>query len=463
MGSLRKEHDRNRVGWRLQFYTHDRRRRSLWLGDIGKRSAEQIARHVDELLNCSAAAIPPRAETAKWLADAPDRIAKRLISYGIASEADRRIQGDEGRLIAAFMDAYIASRDDWKRRSKINYTQARDWLVKYTGKSKPMRDFTQSDGERWHRWLISDGGLAATTASQHVKRCRQMLKVAVRDGLIPKNPLEGVKTAPDCNRDKDFYVTPEIAKQLIEEAPNPEWRLIIALVRYAGLRCPSEVLRLRWTDVLWDKSRVIVSAPKTERYAGKDQRVLPIFPQLLPHLKFLFDEVQPGTKVKENAFVIRQYRAIDANLRTELNRIIRRTGNQPWEKPFINMRASCRTELENTGKYATHVLNAWFGHSTAIAHKHYLQVADEDYNRAVGKEEKANGGEPAQEAIDASSEIGTASESQDDCGDICGATIANQGNSDNTAEVGTPIKNPCLTPAAGVEHGYQYTPEDSNL
>lgn len=408
-----------------------------------------MSRHIDELCNAAAANIPPRAETTRWIAEAPERIAKRLISYGLASESDIKIQGDEGRFIAAFMDHYIANRDGWAKRSTINYSQSRDWLIKFVGTDKTLRDFTRAEGERWYRWMLADDKLASTTASQHVKRCRQMLKHAVEDGLLDKNPLLGMKTAPDVNREKDFYVTPELTVQLIDEAPNAEWRLVIALVRYGGLRCPSEVLKLRWTDILWDKSRIIVNAPKTERYVGKDQRIIPIFPRLRPHLEYLFNERQPGIETKANAFVIRQYRSQNANLRTELNRIVFRTGNQPWDKPFINMRASCRTELENTGKYATHVLNAWFGHSTAIAHKHYLQVTEDDYARATGEQQKTTHKKDTAEATQINGGVTG--------GDIC----ANQDNPADTAEVGTPSKNPCLTSLGDVQHGYQYTPEES--
>ena len=40
-----------------------------------------------------------------------------------------------------------------------------------------------------------------------------------------------------------------------------------ALSRYGGLRCPSEHLALKWSDVDWDKSRIRVPSPKTEHHA----------------------------------------------------------------------------------------------------------------------------------------------------------------------------------------------------
>ncbi len=48
------------------------------------------------------------------------------------------------------------------------------------------------------------------------------------------------------------------------------------------------------------------------------------------------------------------------------------------------LRASRRTELERSGKYANHVVNDWFGHSGAIAETHYLQTTEDDFGLAIG-------------------------------------------------------------------------------
>jgi integrase len=46
----------------------------------------------------------------------------------------------------------------------------------------------------------------------------------------------------------------------MEYAPDAEWRLMIALWRFAGLRAASEVLMLKWEDILWDQKLIIVRA-----------------------------------------------------------------------------------------------------------------------------------------------------------------------------------------------------------
>ena len=59
-------------------------------------------------------------------------------------------------------------------------------------------------------------------------------------------------------------------------------RLLVALSRYGGLRCPSECLRLRWLDIDSATERITITSPKTEHHNGKGTRVIPLFSELRP-------------------------------------------------------------------------------------------------------------------------------------------------------------------------------------
>ena len=61
--------------------------------------------------------------------------------------------------------------------------------------------------------------------------------------------------------------------------------------RYGGLRCPSEVLGLRWGDVNWQHGRFVVHVPKLEHNDGKETRTMPIFSELRPYLQAVLDEL----------------------------------------------------------------------------------------------------------------------------------------------------------------------------
>ena len=164
---------------------------------------------------------------------------------------------------------------------------------------------------------------------------------------------------------------------------NSRMNLIFALSGYGGLRCPSEHLALRWCDVDWARSRIRIPSPKTEHHPGGDSRVIPLFPELLPILREAFEQAEPGTE-----YVVTRYRDATQNLRTQLERIIRRAGVKPWPKLFQNLRSTRESELART--WPLHVVTKWIGNSQFVALKHYLQVTDDDYERAASASDRAD-------------------------------------------------------------------------
>ena len=102
--------------------------------------------------------------------------------------------------------------------------------------------------------------------------------------LTDENPFTYVEAGSQVNKDREHEVTVEETNRLINACTNTKARLIIALARFAGLRVPSELVGIRWSEVDWEKNRFVVHSPKTER-KGKTQRVVPIFDLDKPYLK----------------------------------------------------------------------------------------------------------------------------------------------------------------------------------
>ena len=101
-----------------------------------------------------------------------------------------------------------------------------------------------------------------------------------------------------------------------------------------------------------------------------------MFPELQEHLNAVWDT--PG---EDQEFVITRYRDKNSNLRTQLERIIRKAGLTPWPKLFQNLRSTRETELAES--LPIHVVCQFLGNSEAVAKKHYLQVTDEHFKQAV--------------------------------------------------------------------------------
>ena len=140
------------------------------------------------------------------------------------------------------------------------------------------------------------------------------------------------------------------------------------------LRVPSETHILTWADVDWDKGRLTVHSPKTERYPGKDKRLVPIVPTLMAILQDAYDAAKDGT---ERVCVLSRN-----NLHREARRILIRAGITPWRDLFKTLRQGCDTEWKQS--FPSYAVDGWLGHSEQVSRKHYLTIPDELWGRVVG-------------------------------------------------------------------------------
>ncbi len=361
---------------RIQFSGLDRKRRTLYAGKISARAAEDLKRLVEGILEAADVGADLSPTLAKRLDDLSDDVNTKMVAVGLSHPRESR----RPEHLAAFCDAYIASRRDLKPRTRINLEQARKKLVAYFGAKIRLDDVTAADAVRYARWLEApDGGrLSPNTARRLLGRAKQIFSVAVDDELLAKNVFKqkAVKCTVTGNRDRMHFVTVDVARKVMDACPSIEWKLIFALARWGGLRTPSETLALRWGDVLWDNGRIRVPVPKLEHHEGHGERWLPIFPELRPLLEQAFDAAETGTE-----FVISRTRNSGVNLRTQMLRIIHAADVTAWEKLFQNLRSTRATELAE--KYPSHVVAAWLGHSVEVGAKHYMQVTDEHFATAT--------------------------------------------------------------------------------
>jgi integrase len=227
-----------------------------------------------------------------------------------------------------------------------------------------------------------------------------LFRSMVRNKVISENPFADVKSSAAGIRDRQRFVTRDEILRVLDACPNHHWRSIVALARYGGLRCPSEVLSLRWQDVDWDTGRIVVQSPKTEHHAGQATRTIPLFPELRPILCEAFDLAPDGAvyvvdeKFRKAAMGPGGW--ANANLRTTFEKIVRRAGIETWPRLFHNLRASRETELVE--KFPVQVVTSWLGNTQAVAMRHYLMTTAEHFDLAVKGDAAALANEAAQKA-----------------------------------------------------------------
>ncbi len=352
----------------IQYVGMDGKRRSIRLGKVSQRLAEQVKVRVEILAAAQATGHVTDADTIRWLSTIDDALASKLAKVGLSQKRD-------ASTLAGFIDGYIVSRTDLKPRTVFLCTQARGYMVEYFGEGKLIRSITPGDGDEFRLHLLGKG-LSENTTRRVIGRCKQFFNAAIRRKLIHENPFADLSGAVRATPERFHFISREDADKIIDACPTAEWRVIFALSRFGGLRCPSEHLALRLDDIDWANDRINVRSPKTEHHEGKDSRWIPLFPELRTCLMEVAEQAEPGAE-----YVITSYRDDSVNLRTGLMRIMKRAGVKPWPKLFQNLRSTRETELAET--FPMHVVCGWIGNSQPVAMKHYLQTTDEHFRQAV--------------------------------------------------------------------------------
>ncbi len=352
---------------RVQFTDGQGNRKTIRLGKISKRLAQNFTNNLEDLIASRSLRSAPAEKTTLWLTGLDDELYEKLHKVGLVSKRGSATLGE-------FTRTYIDGRADIKPSTRINMNRARAYLLEHFDANKPLRDITEGDAEDWKQHMVRSGR-ADNTIRKAAGRIRQFFKAAQQRELVSRNPFLVVPAAVKPVHNRFFFVTRPMMDKVLAACPDLEWRLIFSLARYGGVRCPSEVLALTWSDVLWDDDKIRIVSAKTESQ-GKASRLIPLFPELRDLLLGAFEAAEDGAE-----HVITRYRDKGVNLRTQAHRIIKRAGLEPWEKVFQNLRSTRETELAET--YPLHVVTNWIGNSELVAAKHYLQTTNEHYDRAV--------------------------------------------------------------------------------
>ncbi|HEX4612123.1 MAG TPA: phage integrase SAM-like domain-containing protein, partial [Urbifossiella sp.] len=230
--------------------------------------------------------------------------------------------------------------------------------------------------------------LGPGTIGRLLRHCRTVFKFAAKKGYIATNPFADVSAPSPLDPERQAaYAEASDVETLIAAAPQ-HMKIILALARYCGLWCPSEALKLKWTEVYLDRDtpEMLVHAPKTEHHAGKGTRVVPVFAALRPHLEAARRASAPGAVyVVAGEWADRQRErttkaggAKNVNLSNQFDPVLKAAGLPGWPAPFVTFRASCQTDLHHIPGLTADTIARWMGHSAVVGSQHYHRIWGEE-------------------------------------------------------------------------------------
>src|SRR5262245_23509882 len=133
----------------IQLVCQDGKRRSIRLGPVNKKIANEVKLKVESLHAISVANLPMDAETAKWVDGVGDDLAAKLAAVGL-------IPSREAKTLGAFLAAYMERRKaDAKGSTLTNLTTVNNNLTDFFGADCSVRAVTVEKAEEFKTHLLT--------------------------------------------------------------------------------------------------------------------------------------------------------------------------------------------------------------------------------------------------------------------------------------------------------------------
>lgn len=233
------------------------------------------------------------------------------------------------------------------------------------------------------------------TVNISLKILRSALAQARRDGLIDVNEAERVTMIRVKAREQSRRPFTLGELRQIMAVANAEWRGLILMGLYTGLRL-SDVATLTWANVDLQQREIRVVSGKTDR-----QQILPIAQTLLKYLEALPSSDDPNGPLFTEAFAARQRSQYGGTLSNQFHLILVSAGlakkrphtksgegrsakRAPSELSFHSLRHTATSLLKNAG-VSDVVARDIIGHESVAVSRNYTHIDSETKRQAVDK------------------------------------------------------------------------------
>jgi integrase len=369
---MRPSVSRDSKGLRIDLELPSGKRATLRLRRFGvtkRQDYEAVAVRLAELIASKNINIAASTTACEWLQGLDGNLYRRLQQWGLVPSRDRDITLHD--LLDLFFGTVAKS-------TKPGTLNVRNRAVRHAKRFFPpqlmVSAMTVEDGLEFRNWMLGLPGQQGRSMSEHTvrKTCgviHQALRYAVRRGIITVSPFadQRIPKTAGRNSERHEYVSRDSVLLMMGAAPSAEHRLLIGLGRYAALRLPSEAVDLKWEDIDWSRRVMRVRSPKTMHVPGKEQRDVPIFPELYR----LLEEAKP-LDFNQSDYLL-PYLRLHSNLNMVVRRIGAAAGINQYPKALHALRASCETDWLRQFKQPD-VAASWTGHSVQVMYEHYIHL-----------------------------------------------------------------------------------------
>mgnify|MGYP006270548299 CR=1 len=268
-----------------------------------------------------------------WLDELPPDMQERLATRGLVDES-------ESITVGRWSERYQAEkRGTWSDGTAKKVGASLRSFVGHVGPDLRVAELTPEACSAWA--MVERGRVSESTAGQRIGDVKTWFNAAIKRGLMESNPIRHEKSGT-LPRERMHYVDDDEAYRLIEACPSLEWKVVVALARYAGLRVPDEPPRLVWSDDDAEGRRLRVPKGKTRRKRGKGWTVVPVPPILAD----LLEQLRPRGARPSDRIITIPYTSCSG----VLTRAMQRAGLS-WPARWQMLRASYATWVRQFVKW----------------------------------------------------------------------------------------------------------------
>jgi integrase len=260
--------------------------------------------------------------------------------------------------------------------TKAGYTIGVAHLQKFFGENTKLTDISVKRIEEFKQSRLGEG-VKPATVNRNLSVLRRMLTLAARQRLISRNPFAEVQLLEERqHRRRPHIVTWEEQNKLLAVA-TPHLRALIILLTETGLRVNKEALALKWEDIDFQNSKLVVRDSKT--IAGR--RTVPLSQLCIAELLRWKKLAGP----EHSAFVYPNLDSLGNHIKC-----VRKTWSTALRAasvphfPIYYLRATFASRLSDVGVPDTFVAQM-LGHSTTSILPDYAKAIDEYRRNAIRK------------------------------------------------------------------------------
>jgi len=398
--------------WQCQFYvtdpsTGEREKIRMSTGLSNKKTAQVFADEQERHRKGVMSAGSDRAMRAKMLlAEAIAEIERETFTAPTARKyVSKLLAIATGEELEGFtMETWG---EEWLRRKERDSSKATmaryrghmkswlDWLGDARRK-KPLESINTQEARLWRETLQNEGRTGKTVLS-YTKDIGAAFRAAIREGLVSYNPFTSLETIDTSDSlDRKPFNGDEVGKLLVA-APSEEWRGLILVAAFTGLRL-GDAAGLSWASVDLESKRITLVPSKTRK--KKREVRIPIQPDLLTYLLAapvaedspdapVFPKLSK-TPTQSRDGLSSQFVGIMAKANVERGKASRESeeergkGRITYERGFHSLRHTFTTWLRSAGVSEEDRM-ALTGHSTRDSHAIYSHADEAALRDAIAK------------------------------------------------------------------------------